>query len=121
MTFARSILRPIAAACLAGAAMLPVAVLAADVTVTVDGTAYVSHGLVGVGRIPASQRDKFGDTFGSGSGLSIDLKRWARDGDSYKGSLWLLPDRGYNAVGTVDYQARVNTVDFTLTPVAPGA
>ncbi len=53
--------------------------------------------------------------------MSLDLKSWARDGDSYKGSLWLLPDRGYNAVGTVDYQARVNTVDFTFTPVAPGA
>ncbi|MDR3475825.1 MAG: esterase-like activity of phytase family protein [Devosia sp.] len=100
---------------------MPASVVAGDVSVTVGGTAYVSHGLVAVGRIPASTRDKFGDTFGSGSGLAIDPTRWAKDGNGYKGSLWLLPDRGYNAVGTVDYQARVNTIDFTLTPVAPGA
>ncbi|RUU54803.1 hypothetical protein EOD04_32600, partial [Mesorhizobium sp. M2C.T.Ca.TU.009.01.2.1] len=49
-----------------------------------DGVAYVNKGLVGVGRIPASQKDKFGETFGSGSGMSIDAKSWARDGASYK-------------------------------------
>ncbi|TIT60710.1 MAG: hypothetical protein E5W60_18155, partial [Mesorhizobium sp.] len=39
-----------------------------------DGVAYVNKGLVGVGRIPASQKDKFGETFGSGSGMAIDVK-----------------------------------------------
>jgi len=121
MTFVHSCVRLIAALCLAGCVYLPAIAGAADVSATIGGTVYVNHGLVGVGRIPANQRDKFGDTFGSGSGLAIDLKSWAKNGDGYKGSLWLLPDRGYNAVGTVDYQARVNTIDFTLTPVAPGA
>jgi hypothetical protein len=92
----------------------------ADNSASVDGVTYVNKGRVGIGRIPASQRDKFGETFGSGSGMSIDPTRWTRDGDSYKGSLWLLPDRGYNAVGTTDYRPRINTIDIQLTPVAPG-
>ena len=86
-----------------------------------DGVAYVNKGPVGIGRIPANQKDKFGETFGSGSGMSIDVKGWARDGAGYKGSLWLLPDRGYNVVGTTDYRPRLNTISIELTPVAPGA
>ncbi|BCG93801.1 esterase-like activity of phytase family protein [Mesorhizobium sp. 131-2-1] len=86
-----------------------------------DGVAYVNKGLVGVGRIPASQKDKFGETFGSGSGMAIDVKGWSREGNAYKGSLWLLPDRGYNVVGTTDYRARLNTISIDLAPTAPGA
>jgi hypothetical protein len=86
-----------------------------------DGVAYVNKGLVGIGRIPANQKDKFGEAFGSGSGMSIDVKGWARDGAGYKGSLWLLPDRGYNVVGTTDYRPRLNTISIELTPMAPGA
>ncbi|TGV67633.1 hypothetical protein EN792_066335, partial [Mesorhizobium sp. M00.F.Ca.ET.149.01.1.1] len=86
-----------------------------------DGVAYVNKGLVGIGRIPAGQKDKFGETFGSGSGMAIDTKGWSRDGAGYKGSLWLLPDRGYNVAGTTDYRARVNTIAIELSPTAPGA
>ncbi|RWE73032.1 MAG: hypothetical protein EOS81_36900, partial [Mesorhizobium sp.] len=86
-----------------------------------DSVAYVNKGLVGVGRIPASQKDKFGETFGSGSGMAIDAKGWVRNGASYKGSLWLLPDRGYNVAGTADYRPRLNTIAIELTPTAPGA
>ena len=101
-------------------AVAPAAALA-DNTVEINGAAFVNKGLVGIGRIPASQRDKFGETFGSGSGMSIDPASWTRDGASYSGTLWLLPDRGYNAVGTTDYRPRVNTISIRLTPVAPGA
>jgi hypothetical protein len=97
------------------------AVSFADGSVTVGGTTFVNKGRVGIGRIPANQRDKFGETFGSGSGMSIDTASWKRDGDSYTGSLWLLPDRGYNVSGTTDYRPRLNTIDFRFTPVAPGA
>jgi hypothetical protein len=93
----------------------------AENSVTVGGVTLVNKGRVAVGRIPASQRDKFGETFGSGSGMAIDPASWTRDGDSYKGSLWLLPDRGYNVVGTTDYRARLNTISIQLTPTAPGA
>jgi hypothetical protein len=85
-----------------------------------DSVAFVNKGLVGVGRIPASQKDKFGETFGSGSGMSIDVKGWTHGADGYKGSLWLLPDRGYNVVGTTDYRPRLNTIGIELSPVAPG-
>ncbi len=99
----------------------PVAALA-DTSVAVQGVTLVNKGRVAIGRIPANQRDKFGETFGSGSGMSIDTKSWTRNADgTYKGSLWLLPDRGYNVAGTTDYRARLNTIDILLTPVAPGA
>ena len=81
----------------------------------------VNKGLVGVGRIPAGQRDKFGETFGSGSGMAIDTSGWTHDAAGYKGSLWLLPDRGYNVAGTTDYRPRLNTIGIELSPVAPGA
>ncbi|PWJ89897.1 hypothetical protein C8D77_106221 [Mesorhizobium loti] len=91
----------------------------ADSTATVGGL--VNKGLVGVGRIPAAQRDKFGETFGSGSGMAIDTSGWTHDAAGYKGSLWLLPDRGYNVVGTTDYRPRLNTIGIEFAPVAPGA
>ncbi|WP_214469792.1 esterase-like activity of phytase family protein [Mesorhizobium sp. dw_380] len=91
----------------------------ADSTATVGG--FVNKGLIGVGRIPAAQRDKFGETFGSGSGMAIDTSGWTRDAAGYKGSLWLLPDRGYNVAGTTDYRPRLNTIGIEFTPAAPGA
>lgn len=93
----------------------------ADSTATVGATSFVNKGLVGVGRIPAAQRDKFGETFGSGSGMSLDVAGWTHDAGTYKGSLWLLPDRGYNVAGTTDYRPRLNTIGIEFTPAAPGA
>jgi hypothetical protein len=75
---------------------------------------------VGVGRIPANQRDTFGETFGSGSGMAVDTSSWRRDGDGYSGTIWLLPDRGYNVEGTTDYRPRLNTLSITFTPKATG-
>ncbi len=89
--------------------------------VSASGQTIVNKGLVGVGRIPASQRDVFGETFGSGSGMAIDPGSWTRTAEGYKGSLWLLPDRGYNVSGTTDYRPRLNTIDILMTPTAPGA
>ncbi|MER8373083.1 esterase-like activity of phytase family protein [Mesorhizobium sp. M1406] len=91
----------------------------ADSTATIGGL--VNKGLVGVGRIPAALRDKFGETFGSGSGMSIDIAGWTHDASGYNGSLWLLPDRGYNVVGTTDYRPRLNTIGIEFAPVKPGA
>ncbi len=76
----------------------------------------VTKGLVAAGRLPADLRDKFGETFGSGSGLAADPKDWTRSADGYRGTLYLLPDRGYNISGTSDYRARLNKVTFTLKP-----
>lgn len=93
----------------------------AENTVTLGGQTLTNKGLVGIGRIPANQRDSFGETFGSGSGMSIDAKSWTRTADGFSGQLWLLPDRGYNVTGTTDYRPRVNTIDIHLIPTAPGA
>lgn len=111
--------RRLAAALAASIFMFP-AVVMAETTAAANGVSYASKGLVAVGRIPASQRDKFGETFGSGSGMAIDATSWKKEGDGYSGSLWLLPDRGYNVEGTTDYNARINKIDVTLMPATGG-
>ena len=89
---------------------------AAERSVTVDGKVFVSKGLVAVGRMPANLKDKFGETFGSGSGMTVEAGSWRRNGDAYEGTIILLPDRGYNAAGTTDYRPRVNKVTLRFTP-----
>jgi hypothetical protein len=104
------------------AAILPAAPALAFDTVTLDGRTFVNKGVVGVGRMPAGLRDKFGETFGSGSGLAIDPEVWLREADSYSGVLYMLPDRGYNVTGTIDYRARLNVLGIVLRPAyTPGA
>lgn len=93
----------------------------AESSVTLGGYTLVNKGLVGVGRIKADQRDKFGETFGSGSGMAVDVKSWRRRGNTYRGTLYLLPDRGYNVTGTLDYRARLNKLAITFTPIADPA
>ena len=87
-------------------------------TLTVGGLTLVNKGLVGVGRIPADRRDKFGETFGSGSGMAADLTTWKKTADGYNGTFYLLPDRGYNVAGTTDYRARLYKLSIAFKPVA---
>src|SRR5215469_12214743 len=47
-------------------------------TVIVGDLTFVNKALVGVGRLPSDLRDKFGETFGSGSAIAVDPKSWAR-------------------------------------------
>jgi hypothetical protein len=96
------------------------AALGAD-TVTVGGLSYVNKGLVGVGRLPADLRDKFGETFGSGSGMALDAKSWTRTPAGYHGTFYMLPDRGYNVAGTTDYRARINKLTVAFAPLADPA
>jgi hypothetical protein len=88
----------------------------AENAVTLGGVTLINHGLVGVGRIDADLRDKLGETFGSGSGMAIDPASWTRDGARYRGTIYLLPDRGYNVSGTIDYRSRLNRLEVVLTP-----
>src|SRR5262249_9692703 len=106
-----------------GFAILAVAALSAPAaraenSVTLGGVTLVNHGLIGVGRLPADLRDKFGETFGSGSGMAIDPGSGRRDGASLRGTIYLLPARGYNVSGTIDYRSRVNKLEVVLTPPA---
>ena len=45
-------------------------------TVTIGDLVFVNKALVGVGRLPSDLRDRFGETFGSGSGIAVDPKSW---------------------------------------------
>ena len=67
--------------------------------------------------MPSDLRDKFGETFGSGSGIAVDPRSWVRTPAGYQGTLYMLPDRGYNVGGTTDYRARLNKLSVTLKPL----
>src|SRR6516162_5894060 len=77
-------------------------------TVIIGDLTFVNKALVGVGRLPSDLRDKFGETFGSGSAIAVDPKSWVRTPAGYQGTFYMLPDRGYNVTGTSDYRARIN-------------
>ena len=86
-------------------------------TVTIGDLTFVNQALVGVGRLPANLRDKFGETFGSGSAIAVDPKSWVRTPAGYQGTFYMLPDRGFNVTGTSDYRARVNKLFITFKPL----
>src|SRR5262245_8689625 len=86
-------------------------------TVTIGDRVFVNKALVGVGRLPSDLRDKFGETFGSGSAIAADPKSWTRTPAGYQGSFYMLPDRGFNVTGTSDYRARINKLFITFTPL----
>ena len=92
-------------------------------TVTLGGTTISHQGLVGVGRIPAAERDKFGETFGSLSGLALDLRAWRRSTDgTYTGTLYAQPDRGITRTGAAtNYTPRTHRLDLSFTPAPNGA
>jgi hypothetical protein len=87
-----------------------------------DGATFVNKGLVAVGRVPSDAKDKLGDTLGGiGSGMVADVNSWKKDGDTYTGTLYMLPDRGWNTEGSVDYPGRLQKFSIALTPVDPSA
>lgn len=77
-----------------------------------------NDGLVAMGRLPAALRDKFGESFGSGSGMT--LVDWKKTATGYAGSFLLLPDRGYNVEGTADYPVRFNRISIAFDTPAEG-
>ncbi|MCX6951611.1 MAG: esterase-like activity of phytase family protein [Verrucomicrobia bacterium] len=91
-------------------------------TASLGGQLFVNQGLVGVGRIPAASRDKFGETVGSFSALTHDAKSWKRNADgTYSGTFYMQPDRGYNNPGTTNWRARFFTLAVTFAPAPAGA
>src|SRR5712692_4193160 len=114
--FSRAI-RSCGSAVLVAAALLPASTTLGADAVTIDNLTFVNKGLVGVGRLPADLRDKFGETFGSGSGMAADPKSWMRTPAGYQGTFYALPDRGYNVAGTSDYRARLNKLSITFKPL----
>ncbi|OJJ48648.1 hypothetical protein ASPZODRAFT_61563 [Penicilliopsis zonata CBS 506.65] len=106
------------------AASLPLAVTASAVVnqTVCGGTTYSYLGLAGYGYIPSSFRDKYGDTMGGwGSAAAIEQDSWRRTGElTYEGILWVLPDRGWNTNGTLNFQNRIHKVALEL-ELAPHA
>jgi hypothetical protein len=91
-------------------------------SVNFKGHTFVNKGLVGVARVPSNALDQFGDTLGGiGSGMAMDLNSWHKNRDgSYGGTLYMLPDKGWNTQGTVDYRGRLHRFDVTLNPLFSG-
>ena len=86
-------------------------------TVSFNGASYLNKGLVGVGTFTSSAIDGLGDTLGSFSSFKVDATTWRKNADgSYAGTLYTLPDRGYNVAGLIDYAARIQKFDLAFTP-----
>ena len=109
----------------AGLALLAAAGVSVAVaqTATLGGATYTNKGIVGAGRVDHTKRDKFGETFGSLSGLALDLRSWKRvSNNTYTGILYAQPDRGYVKSGvTTNYQPRLNRLALTFKPDTNGS
>ncbi|KAJ7766026.1 esterase-like activity of phytase-domain-containing protein [Mycena metata] len=94
------------------------AAAAAAVSVSLGGVTYVNQGLVGFGRIPSNFTESTGDTLGGiGSSIAIKFGSWQElSNGSYTGTLVVQPDRGYNVISPIDYQARRHELQFVLNP-----
>jgi hypothetical protein len=83
------------------------------------GPPFVNQGLVGVGRINANTFDQRGpglDTLGGiFSSMHLDASSLSRQGNTYSGTLFGLPDRGFGD-GATNYLARQQTFSFSFTP-----
>jgi hypothetical protein len=86
-------------------------------SVSFNGATYLNKGLVGVGTYASGNIDGLGDTLGSFSSFKVDVNTWRKNADgSYAGTLYTLPDRGYNVAGLIDYAARIQKFDLSFTP-----
>jgi hypothetical protein len=92
-------------------------------SVNFQGQTFVNKGLVGVARVPSNAVDQFGETLGGfGSGMAMDLESWHRNHDgSFGGTLYMLPDRGWNTQGTTDFRGRLHRFEVTLNPIYSGS
>lgn len=87
--------------------------------VTLNGQTFVNTGIVGMGRVAAGTRDFNNDSIGAFSGMDINLKTWRKTAAGYTGTLFGLPDRGPNGIGSVsfsDYAGRLNIYSMTFNP-----
>ena len=87
-------------------------------SVSFEGTTFVDKGLVGVARAPSNAVDSLGETLGGfGSAATMLPGSWHRRSDgSFVGKLLMVPDRGWNTQGTLDFIGRLQRFDFVLSP-----
>ncbi|KAL2161873.1 hypothetical protein VTH06DRAFT_7657 [Thermothelomyces fergusii] len=82
-------------------------------SVVCNGHSYTYHGLAGYGSLPSDARDQYGDTISFGSSMAI--KNWRRTGNRYRGTMYGLPDRGWNTNGTQNTVPRVHVFELSFT------
>ncbi|KAL2835054.1 esterase-like activity of phytase-domain-containing protein [Aspergillus cavernicola] len=89
---------------------------------TCGGTTYAYTGLEGYGFVASNARDKYGDTLaGIGSSAFLEKGSWRKTSkDSYSGTFYLLPDRGWNTNGTLNFTPRIHKFEISL-KLAPKA
>lgn len=87
-------------------------------SVTFEGSTFVNDGLVGVARVPSNARDQYGETLGGfGSAMAFIPGSWKiHKNGTYTGELVMVPDRGWNTEGTVDFRGRTQHFKIQLTP-----
>jgi len=85
---------------------------------TFEGSTFVNKGLVGVARVPSDAKDAFRETLGGfGSAMAFVPGTWRQDRDgTYSGQLWMVPDRGWNTQGTLDFRGRTQHFSVKLNP-----
>ncbi|KAL2018114.1 hypothetical protein VTK56DRAFT_1244 [Thermocarpiscus australiensis] len=82
--------------------------------VACNGKTYTYNSLAGFGSLPSDARDQYGDTISFGSAMST--KDWKKAGGKYKGTMYGLPDRGWNTNGTQNTVPRVHVFQITFSP-----
>ncbi|KAK4448727.1 esterase-like activity of phytase-domain-containing protein [Podospora aff. communis PSN243] len=87
-------------------------------SVSCNGKSYTYEALAGFGSLKSDARDQYGDTISIGSAMAV--KGWKKVGKRYRGTMFGLPDRGFNTQGTQNTIPRVHIFDITFTP-APDA
>ncbi|KAK4128068.1 hypothetical protein N657DRAFT_685678 [Parathielavia appendiculata] len=83
-------------------------------SVSCNGKTYTYEGLAGFGSLKSDARDQYGDTISIGS--SMRIKDWKKAGNRYKGTLYGLPDRGWNTNGTQATIPRIHIFEISFTP-----
>ena len=102
----------------AAALALALPAAASAQSVSFEGATFVNKGLVGIARVPSNARDQLGETLGGfGSAMAMVPGSWHKRNDgSYTGQLIMVPDRGWNTQGTVDFRGRTQHFQIALTP-----
>lgn len=95
---------------------------------TCNGKTYTYRELAGYGFVPSNFRDKYGDTVSLGSSIALERKSWEKKTRAvlgggnrtietyYEGTLWTMPDRGWNTEGTTLWQPRLHKFQIDFTP-----
>ncbi|KAH6843295.1 esterase-like activity of phytase-domain-containing protein [Chaetomium sp. MPI-CAGE-AT-0009] len=83
-------------------------------SVSCNGQAYSYDGLAGYGSLKSDARDQYGDTISIGSAMSV--KDWKKTGNKYTGTMYGLPDRGWNTNGTQNTVPRIHIFEIAFDP-----